>query len=145
MSVNKNKKLAVSKSTKQSKTKQTHISESESESSNETKQVINEIIVKPKGKLTLTSMHVVATWEYDVENQDCALCHHDLMTPVLVTKNNQTTYENDVSIGSCKHGFHVPCVNSWIKCGNNSCPKCRVPLKNINNVSSAVYMYNPDQ
>lgn len=102
------------------------------------------LTMKPKGKLTLTSMHVVATWEYDVENPECVLCHHDLMTPVSVTKNNQTKYENDVSIGTCKHGYHVSCINSWLKNGNDNCPKCRAQWKTGKNVTSSVYVYKSE-
>src|SRR5271169_1408407 len=35
-----------------------------------------------KVKLTLKNMRVVAVWKYATENENCQLCHKDLMKPV---------------------------------------------------------------
>lgn len=143
-------KITSYKSKKSNKsTKSTKATKSDIETAVSNDDSVQQVVVKPKGKLTLTSMHVVATWEYDVDNQECTLCHRDLMTPIPVTNtningqtnNNKPRYENDVSVGTCRHGYHVSCINSWVKNGNNSCPKCKTPWKTDKNVSSSVYVY----
>lgn len=112
-------------------------------------------IDKSKRKLTLKSMNVIATWEYDVENTQCTLCHHDLMSPFCMTNNihlqlhqnqhqNQPKYDNDVCIGTCKHGFHASCINSWIKHGNSVCPKCKTQWKISKNGTSSVFVYKTE-
>jgi len=135
------------KSNKSTKTTKSTKSDIESVVSND--ESVQQVVVKPKGKLTLTSMRVVTTWEYDVDNSECTLCHRDLMVPIPVTntnintqtKNSHPRYENDVSVGTCHHGYHVSCINSWVKSGNNCCPKCKTPWKTDKNVSSSVYVY----
>ncbi|VBB17802.1 hypothetical protein YASMINEVIRUS_265 [Yasminevirus sp. GU-2018] len=97
---------------------------------------------KQQVKITLAGLpRVVATWEYTAENDECSLCHRDLMSPVAVVDHGKTTYVNGVVIGTCQHGFHDPCITSWIKNGNMSCPKCKTPWKTSKNVGSSVYVY----
>lgn len=96
-------------------------------------------IEKPKIKLTLKNMRVIATWNYTSENNDCKLCHKDLLDPVEDTITNKIN--GDVTIGTCKHGFHTTCINTWITKGNISCPLCQTSWKIDKNVGSSVYMY----
>jgi len=107
-----------------------------------TESVQSVVQTKPKIKLTLTSMRVVATWDYDTENSECTLCHRDLMTPVMITENDKPKYVNDVSISQCKHGFHTSCIYGWLKNKNTCCPKCKTTWKTDKNVNSSVYVYN---
>ena len=93
---------------------------------------------KPTVGLTLNKLDVIATWKYASENDDCKLCHQDLMTPVKITEN---TINGNVCIGTCNHGFHASCINLWIKNGNISCPICLTTWKSGNNVGSSVYVY----
>ena len=39
--------------------------------------------------------------------------------------------EDDVTPLECdpRHYFHTDCIQDWIKQGKNSCPVCRVPIK----------------
>jgi len=94
-----------------------------------------------KIKLTIDKMRVVATWEYATENSDCALCHRDLMMPIVMNDANQPRYVGDVTIGSCNHGFHSSCIKSWLSHGNANCPHCQAIWKTNNNVGSSVYVY----
>jgi len=96
-------------------------------------------VSEPKIKLSLNNIKVVATWNYNVESQDCKLCHRDLMVPVQEAGSNKLN--GDVVIGNCRHGFHTVCINSWLMKKNVSCPHCLSPWKPTMNVGSSVYMY----
>jgi hypothetical protein len=98
---------------------------------------------KKKIKLTLKNMRVVAKWKYTAENENCQLCHRDLMKPVQEPNSNlgNNKLNGDVTIGTCQHGFHTVCINSWIYQGNISCPHCQTIWKATKNVGSSVYVY----
>lgn len=93
----------------------------------------------PQVKLTLTNLKVVGTWKYKSENQECMLCHKDLMLPVQ--EPDSTKINGDVTIGTCKHGFHAVCINSWLIKKNISCPHCSTNWTSASNVGSSVYVY----
>ena len=90
-------------------------------------------------KLTLKKMRVVAKWKYTAENSECSLCHRDLMLPVQEAFTNKLN--GDVTIGTCQHGFHAVCIDSWITQGHNNCPQCQVVWETTKNVGSSVYVY----
>lgn len=106
----------------------------------------NKQIIKPKIKLTLSSIRVVALWNYNTENTDCTLCHRDLMSSIPIEDINKSINrnrcDNDVIIGTCKHGYHSTCIRSWLKHGNVTCPKCQSMWKTNKNVSSGVLCYD---
>ncbi len=102
---------------------------------------INNATKKPSIELILNKLDVVSTWKYASENQQCSLCHKDLMSPIQISDN---TINGNVCIGTCNHGFHASCINLWIKNGNISCPYCFTNWKSGNSVGSSVYVYkNP--
>jgi hypothetical protein len=94
---------------------------------------------KAKVKLTMTNFKVVATWKYSSENHECMLCHKDLMIPVHDVGFNRLS--GDVRIGTCEHGFHAYCVDTWFAAGNISCPYCQTTWKSAKTVGSSVYVY----
>lgn len=93
----------------------------------------------PKVKLSLSKLHVVATWKYKCENQECMICHKDLMLPVQESRTNKI--DSDVTIGTCNHGFHTVCINTWLSKKIISCPYCTVGWKTASNIGSSVYVY----
>lgn len=96
-------------------------------------------IEKPKIKLTMTNMKVVATWNYTAKNSNCELCHIDLMNPIQESGSNRMN--GDVIIGNCLHGFHSVCINSWLTQNNTKCPCCHTLWKSNKVVGSSVYVY----
>lgn len=112
--------------------------EKDSEHKSDSK-VVSNIVEAPKIKLTLTNLKVVATWRYNSENQDCKLCHKDLMLPVQ--EPGTSKINGDVTVGTCNHAFHTVCINSWLVKKNISCPYCSTSWKPASNVGSSVYVY----
>jgi len=94
---------------------------------------------EPKVKLTLTNLKVVASWRYNSENQDCMICHKDLMMPVQ--ESGTRKINGDVTVGACNHAFHTVCINSWLIKKNISCPYCSTGWKSASNVGSSIYVY----
>jgi len=96
-------------------------------------------IEKPKIKLSMTNMKIVATWKYSAINSNCELCHIDLMNPVQESGSNKMN--GDVIIGNCSHGFHSVCINSWLTKNNTTCPCCCILWKPNKVVGPSVYVY----
>ena len=94
---------------------------------------------QPKVKLTLTNLKVIASWRYNSENQDCMICHKDLMMPVQ--ESGTRKINGDVTVGACNHAFHTVCINSWLIKKNISCPYCSTGWKSASNVGSSIYVY----
>jgi len=90
-------------------------------------------------KITMNCLNMVASWKYNSENQECKLCHKDLLVPIQESKTDKIN--GDVTIGTCNHGFHTYCIDSWIGNGNISCPICLTIWKKTKNVGSSVYVY----
>ncbi len=107
-----------------------------------------------KIKLTLKKINLVATWKYGIDTIDCTICGKNLMMPVYEQQEQEQEQESqkkfvfdkrtlsaDVTIGTCEHGFHTHCINSWTSEGNISCPFCKTMWKGSKNVGSSVYVY----
>lgn len=107
-----------------------------------TTQVVSPVVkppVKPPVKLSMSSMRIVAKWHYTCENQECLLCHKNLMFPIQEPDTNKLN--SDVIIGTCQHGFHALCINKWTSQKNTECPVCKTEWDVIKNVGSSVYVY----
>ena len=75
----------------------------------------------------------VISWQYDCLNHDCPICRSGI----------ETSKENDLSIGSCGHGFHSKCIDDWFKqynLGQKKCPVCS--NKWVNKLPAPVKQYN---
>lgn len=105
----------------------------------------------PKIKMDIKKMNIYATWNYNLDNDNCSLCHQHLMVPSKISIREKKVHTN-VIVGSCNHGFHECCINRWInsiKNNNNwssdgiiSCPICKTTWKPDKYVNSGVYIYN---
>lgn len=91
-------------------------------------------------KLTLKSVSIVGTWKFDIENDKCALCHHNLMDPSQNAIKNRKI-KNNVIIGKCTHAFHEDCINKWTQHGNLSCTVCKTLWNPMKNVGTSVGVY----
>ena len=89
-------------------------------------------------KIEVKQINMVGTWDYDVENKECPICHYHLQHPT--TKNiEDKRIKNIVAIGECNHGAHIGCISKWLH-SNMSCPICMTTWKIKKKVSSAVYI-----
>lgn len=93
-------------------------------------------------KLSINNMHIVARWQYNVDNTECSLCHMALGKPVTVGTGRDKTYKTTITIGACNHGFHESCMNGWLANKNQTCPLCLTTWKKENNVNCGVMMYS---
>lgn len=102
-------------------------------------------------KLKMRTMHVVATWKYDALNNDCGICHRNLMdsVPIFITDDNDKItnkkYSKDVNIGTCKHGYHTYCMDNYFlmhESKSNICPICDSVWTTDKQVSTAICTYS---
>lgn len=108
-----------------------------------------------KARITLDSLNIVATWEYNTDNASCTLCNNDLMSAIPANINNKKTYVNNIIVGICNHGFHETCIDSLMSNSTDSslnerpekftnsisCPICKTPWVPNNSVGSSVCVY----
>jgi hypothetical protein len=75
-----------------------------------------------KLEVNISNVNLEAYWNFDVDDQQCGLCHKDLSNTTLdeLTSGN---IDNKIVICKCNHGFHSSCLNLWKKTGNTFCPK----------------------
>ncbi|KAJ7834611.1 hypothetical protein B0H13DRAFT_222036 [Mycena leptocephala] len=45
--------------------------------------------------------------------------------------------EDDIRVLSCRHAFHLSCVDRWLETGRNNCPACRTKGVPTDQMSSA--------
>ena len=58
--------------------------------------------------------------------QNCAICKNQLMEPSIDFQSNPSTVDTSgltVAKGCCGHGYHLDCIQRWIK-NKTSCPLC---------------------
>tara|TARA_B100001989_G_C24517941_1_gene454227 strand:+ start:1154 stop:1459 length:306 start_codon:yes stop_codon:yes gene_type:complete len=74
-----------------------------------------------KVQVKITNASINAYWVYEFDNENCPLCHKDLMdaTQEEIQKKNITS---KLVVGKCNHAIHENCMNNWKKQGNNFCP-----------------------
>ncbi|KAJ7079369.1 hypothetical protein C8R43DRAFT_910164, partial [Mycena crocata] len=41
------------------------------------------------------------------------------------------TEEDDIRVLSCRHAFHMDCVDRWLETGRNNCPACRTKVRSL--------------
>jgi len=60
-------------------------------------------------------------------DEECIICYEEYQPKDTLTKLNCNT----------KHIFHSRCIEQWIQNGNNTCPCCRAPIANIDEINRA--------
>lgn len=102
---------------------------------------------KPKIKLSLKQLKIVATWKYCTEDENCLICNRDLMMPAQIQSDNKTEPAKNLSedkeisnvvVGECNHGYHELCFNNQLirngvditipaELKKQTCPYCYEP------------------
>ncbi len=84
----------------------------------------DQTIPKVLRKLTVTKFNPE---RFRNDENTCSICYVEYQM------------EDDVTPLSCNpnHYFHTKCIEEWIKRGHNSCPLCRLPIRDLNNLSVA--------
>ena len=76
-------------------------------------------------KVKINSWNAVATWKWDIENEDCCtICQFAFEMPCPRCK---VPGDDCVPIqGQCLHHFHLHCILKWTEEGSSEdCPLCR--------------------
>lgn len=79
-----------------------------------------------KQRVKIVSWKPVATWNWDVKNEDvCGICHNafEMAAPGVKWPGD----DSPIALGRCGHAFHIQCIMKWLAQPNsgNTCPICR--------------------
>jgi len=94
-----------------------------------------------KLQINVRNVNLEAYWDFDVENQECLLCHKNLSDTTL-KELEDATIDNKIIICKCNHGFHDSCLESWKKTGNTFCPKDNSDLITIGVANNTMVVKN---
>lgn len=70
-------------------------------------------------KMNIKQINYVTTWQHSCFNRECPICRTSIDNNV-----------NNIIIGTCGHGFHSKCIQSWHNQMNHTKNKCPVCNKN---------------
>jgi len=70
------------------------------------------------------SFEYLFMWEWDVENETCAICRSSLMEVSPTNPEEKIKFESVVIWGTCGHAFHNSCMALWTR-NNPRCPLCQ--------------------
>lgn len=73
----------------------------------------------------LKSVNFIATYEYDLPNDDCLICKSSLMDG-CPTCSKTHNVECPISKGVCDHCFHHHCITKWTSESSENCPSCKI-------------------
>ena len=76
-----------------------------------------------KTDLKIEKVHVHFCWEWDIFNNDCAICRSSICDNM-----GQNDAEDGSVVGVCGHAFHYACISSWLT-SKRVCPLCNKPWK----------------
>ena len=81
---------------------------------------------KSKQRVKIISWKPMATWNWDVKNEDvCGICHNafEMAAPGVKWPGD----DSPIALGRCGHAFHIQCIMKWLAQpqSNNTCPICR--------------------
>jgi RING-box protein 1 len=75
---------------------------------------------------TLKKLNVVYMTSFAGEGmQQCAICRNQLMEASIEHQANPSADSSGLTVakGCCGHGFHLDCIQRWLK-SRSSCPLC---------------------
>ena len=68
----------------------------------------------------------VCFWQWDTNNEQCAICRQMITSPSIEYQANPTpAFEAGLKVGwgVCGHVFHIDCIQRWTK-KSEKCPLC---------------------
>ena len=77
-------------------------------------------------KVDVKVWRAVATWSWELEQEECPICRTHLMEPCIDCQANQNSAqvkECGIAWGRCNHAFHHHCIGRWLK-QKSVCPLC---------------------
>ena len=75
-------------------------------------------------RVQVRKWNAVVAWSFDIENDNCAICHNQLMVPCISCEADmQSQAQQDCSVawGACGHSYHFHCITRWMKT-RTTCP-----------------------
>lgn len=72
----------------------------------------------------IKSFEYLFMWQWDVENDTCAICRSSIMEASPTNMEDKFKDESVVIWGECGHSFHNSCMSLWTK-NNPRCPLCQ--------------------
>lgn len=73
--------------------------------------------------------NLVATWNWDIHSDMCAICRTDITEACLVCQSESRSGDCQIVWGECNHAFHDCCIVKWVL-KNKRCPLCQQRWKN---------------
>ena len=76
-------------------------------------------------KFSIDSISLIASSVLNIHNENCPICKNSLLDSCfdceLDTSNISDKKNCGTSVGTCNHGYHLHCINTWLK-NRKSCP-----------------------
>lgn len=91
-----------------------------------------------KQNIKLFKCDVVPSYKDKIYDGCCSVCLNEFNEKPDIQYLEGNLCNNDISILSCGHIFHKPCINQVIKSGMYKCPLCRQPFNDLNETLSLV-------
>lgn len=74
-----------------------------------------------KPSISNVNMNLIGSWSYNITNSECSYCKFAL------NQSSPESYEKGIDskviVNTCGHGFHVECIEKWLK-KSKTCPIC---------------------
>lgn len=76
-----------------------------------------------KKVVTIRKLRLVAQWSYDVQNDQCAICHNSIEIPCIKCEAEPARLAEKCTIawGTCQHCYHAHCILDWLR-KRSTCP-----------------------
>eukprot|EP00823_Brevimastigomonas_motovehiculus_P003332 TRINITY_DN200_c0_g1_i1.p1 TRINITY_DN200_c0_g1~~TRINITY_DN200_c0_g1_i1.p1 ORF type:complete len:113 (+),score=10.42 TRINITY_DN200_c0_g1_i1:85-423(+) len=71
-----------------------------------------------KVRAELLKWNAVVWWQWEVEQEKCAICRNLIMEECIECQANQKGSDNSecqIAWGVCNHTFHLHCIQRWLK------------------------------
>lgn len=70
---------------------------------------------------TIHSANLIAHSFLDIHNDTCPICRNQIVEKCLECSNKLEEIECKSVLGTCNHGYHLHCIQTWLQT-KNVCP-----------------------